>query len=120
MINVDKYREAILSGDPEELPCHIAAIRRHTEPCDGNSCLDCMQKNHIWFFSEHEPQLLKNGDGLKPGDRIMVRDNEDSAWVNRRFLFYYDGIFYCELVDSSIGNGEYISWKQARLPMEGE
>lgn len=74
-----------------------------------------------WLNAEHkEPPLLKNGDGLKPGDWIMVRDNEVSDWAKRRFLFYYDGMFYCELVHNSIGNGEYIPWKQARLPEKGE
>ena len=125
MLNVDKYRdkcrEAIMSEDVDtnELDCHIAALRG-IKDCVNCERSACMRESFRWLFSEYEPPLLKNGDGLKPGDWIMVKDCDGESWGKRQFLFYYNGRFYCELADNSIGYGEYISWKQARLPEEGE
>lgn len=124
MLNFDKYREEIFEeieiamkgSSPAPIVLAVSRVHnRHT----GEKC-DFFEPELEWLFSEYEPPLLKNGDGLKPGDWIMVRDCDGGCWVKRHFLFYYDGIFYCELVDSSIGNGEYVPWKQARLPEEGE
>ena len=120
MLNFDKYREAITSGDPEELPCHIAAVRRHTEPCDGNHCLDCMRENHKWLLDKYEPPLLKNGDGLKPGDWIMVRDCEAQSFVKRQFLYFYGHRFYCAHMGLTPLEDQIEWYKQARLPEEGE
>lgn len=97
----------------------------YDESCAEKRCEDCefytVEGIEKWLNAEHkEPPLLQNGDGLNPGDWIMVRDCDDGCWGKRQFLFYYNGRFYCELVDNSIGYGEYISWKQARLPEDGE
>lgn len=97
------------------------------ESCvERKKCEDCefynVESIENWLNAEHvepEPSLLENGDNLKPGDWIMVRDH-GGCWGKRQFLFYYNGRFYCELVDNPIGRGEYISWNQARLPMEDE
>lgn len=125
MLNVDEYREAILCGDPEKLPCYIAALRCHAEPCDGEHCLDCMRKNHEWLLKEYEPPLLKNGDGLKPGDWIMVREHEHDSWDKMRFACFVDGLFY--VIDDALGSEVFkesgtniTGWEQARLPEEGE
>ena len=124
MLNFDKYREEIFEeieiamkgSSPAPIVLAVSRVHnRHT----GEKC-DFFEPELEWLFSEYEPPLLKNGDGLKPGDWVMVRDCDGECWVKRQFLFYYSGIFYCELVDSSIGDGEYVSWKQARLPEEGE
>lgn len=124
MLNVDKYREEIFEeieiamkgSSPAPIVLAVSRVHnRHT----GERC-DFFEPELEWLFSEYEPPLLKNGDGLKPGDWVMVRDCDGGCWAKRQFLFYYSGIFYCELVDSSIGDGEYVSWKQARLPEEGE
>lgn len=121
MLNVEKYLGVIKSEIDENAcaskSCLIAKVRRGgvKQDCDRITCRDCEDESIEWLFSEHEQQLLKNGDGLKPGDWIMVRDCDGGCWAKRQFLFYYNGRFYCELVDSSIGNGEYVMWKQARL-----
>lgn len=120
MLNVDEYREAILCGDPEKLPCYIAALRCHAEPCDGEHCLDCMRKNHEWLLKEYEPPLLMNGNGLKPGDEIMVRDNEGEDWVKRQFVRYFNGLFYCAFKGCDISQCIFIWWRQARMPEDGE
>lgn len=99
----------------------------HGKNCGGKNCEDCefytVESIENWLNAEHkepEPPLLKNGDGLKPGDWIMVRDRDGENWRKRQFLFYHNGEFCCELVNNSIGNGDYIPWAQARLPEEGE
>lgn len=123
MLNVDKYREEIFEeieiamkgSSPAPIVLAVSRVyNRHT----GKKC-DFFEPELEWLFSEYEPPMLKNGDNLNPGDWIMVRDC-GGGWVKRQFLFYYNGSFYCELVDSSVGDGEYTSWDQARLLMEGE
>ena len=119
MLNVDKYRDeidrmiAIGGAKPSIVITRMCLEKTNLNSIDTAVALD-------WLFSEHEPQLLENGDDLKPGDWIMVKDFNGGKWLKRQFLFYYNGRFYCELVDNSIGHGEYISWMQARLPEEGE
>lgn len=42
---------------------------------------------------ECKPPLLQNGDGLKPGDWIMVRSKECEEWRKRRFMCFRRGMF---------------------------
>lgn len=122
MLNVDKYREEIMSDSVNRLECYIADLRGvGTVGCAHNLCKMCMQKSFKWLFSEHEPPLLENGDGLKPGDWIMVRDNDNQDWCKSVFLFYLDGEFYCvDGCDYIPKDGYFVNWKQARLPEDGE
>ena len=121
MLNFDKYREEILSGDLDELSCKIAVTRCHTELCNGNHCDVCCENSIKWLCQEYEPPLLKNGDDLKPGDWIMVRDEIGHAWKKRCFMCYKNGYFITTEGECSIGaTGRYEAWQQARLPMEGE
>lgn len=119
--NEDHYRETILRERDKgrEVSCIIADLRGETE-CDEDDCIECMERSWNWLYKEYRENVLKDGRDLKPGDWIMVRDGDGERWGKRQFLFYYNGKFYCELVDNSIGHGEYVSWKQARLPEEGE
>lgn len=74
-----------------------------------------------WLFSEYEPTLLENGDGLQPDDWVMVRDKDSEPWLKRRFLVYRNGLFYCVDGGFGINKSFYVyGWRQARLPMEGE
>lgn len=96
--------------------------------CGGKNCEDCefstVESIENWLNAEHEepePPLLENGDGLKSGDWVMVRDCDAHSWEKRQFLCYYNNMFYCA------SKGEYVGryvgvmgWQQARLPMEGE
>lgn len=117
MQNVDKYREEILSHGPDEVTCHdIAALRGRHEKCNGLFCGECNSNNYKWLFSEYEPPLLENGDGLKPGDEIMVRDRECTPWGKRQFIGYFNGLFF---VATPIEDRSY-GWRQARLPEKGE
>ena len=89
---------------------------RHT----GEKC-DFFEPELEWLFSEYEPPLLKNGDGLKPGDKIMVRDNNGQKWEQATYLFYFNEAFYCvDGVRYIAEEGNFVNWLQARLPMEGE
>lgn len=70
---------------------------------------------------EDEPPLLENGDGLKPGDKTMVRDNNEQNWVQATYLFYFNEMFYCvDGVRYIAEEGNFVNWRQARLPKEGE
>lgn len=126
MLNFDKYRDEIMSkgADAARLDCHIAALRGvGTVACAHNLCKMCMQASFKWLFSEHEPPLLENGDGLKPGDWIMVRDDDGDDWEKMPFLCYQNGRFYCPLNAPEIPTDctfAVCDWKQARLPEDGE
>ena len=72
MLNVDKYREEIddyitIDKDLVDLDCKIATLRGIIN-CGTYECDVCMRASLRWLFSKYEPPLLKNGDGLKPGD----------------------------------------------------
>lgn len=122
MTNKEFYGDKLLAIALEE-NCHKLHIAVYDESCLGRKeCEDCEFSSNErilqWLNAEYEkpePPLLENGDGLNPGDWIMVRDCDGERWGKRQFLFYYNGRFYCELVDNSIGHGEYVSWAHARL-----
>lgn len=98
------------------------------EECFGNGCSECkfstIEKISTWLNEEyHESELkyklLKNGDNLKPGDWIMVRNSHD--WRKRAFMCYKDGYFITSDGGETIGVcGGYSAWNQARLPEDGE
>lgn len=121
MLNVEKYlttiKEEIAKDACASKSCLIAKVRGDERPdCNDRTCRDCSDESLDWLFSEHEPPLLKNGDDLKPGDEIMVRDRECTPWGKRRFIGYFNGLFF---VATPIDDRAY-GWKQARLPEEGE
>lgn len=128
MLNVDKYREVIMSEDvnTNELDCHIATLRGMFKDCGNCECSACMRDSFKWLFSEYEPPMLKNGDGLKPGDWIMVSDDDDCSvtWHKNHFVCYYNATFFVvdDIENDNFNeNGTNITgWKQARLPEEGE
>ena len=98
------------------------------ENCIGNNCEDCifssMESIENWLNAEHvepEPPLLENGDGLKPGDLIMVRDASADKWHKRQFMCFYNGVFYtAEGPFDMVGHHTFSRWHDARLPEEGE
>lgn len=134
MLNVDKYREELLEEmkfKKEKLnDCEndnyngveiyfrsIEAVKRR----HGGGCSQFFSDDVKWLFSEYEPPLLENGDGLKPGDKIMIRDNDGQKWVQATYLFYFNEMFYCvDGVRYIAEEGNFVNWLQARLPMEGE
>lgn len=119
--NIDKFKKEILSGDREEIMCHIAALRGHEEECDGFHCSECEANSIYWLCVEYEPPLLKNGDGLKPGDWIMVRTEGLCGWKKRKFMCYAEGRFFVlDYGESFKECATYSRWKQARLPNEDE
>lgn len=127
MLNVEKYLGVIKSEIYENAcaskPCLIAKVRRGEvkQDCDRITCRDCEDESIEWLFSEYEPQLLKNGDDLKPGDWIMVRDEVGHAWKKRCFMCCKNGFFITTEGECSIcTSGRYEAWQQARLPEDGE
>ena len=133
MLNVDKYREELLEemernkknaneNDNDNLfgmkvyfRSIEAVMKRH-----GGGSTSYFSDDVKWLFSEYEPPLLENGDGLKPGDWIMVRKNEDGVWEEQQFLSYLDGWFYARKIVPDGWSEKIDRFRQARLPEEGE
>ena len=128
MLNFDKYREevekrvawAVREGCKNPKPAHLVLneiiIGKGLPYMKGNELVD-------WLFEEYELPLLKNGDGLKPGDWIMVKIFEDEEWVKRQFAFFHDGWFYYLRGGSNFAQLHLYSLlrsEQARLPEDGE
>ena len=126
MLNFDKYREevekraawAVREGCKNPMPAHLVLneiiIGKGLPYMKGNELVD-------WLFEEYEPPLLENGDGLKLGDWIMVRDGDGGSWRKRQFMCYFDNRFYCFKPHSQFKNEcDRVMWAQARLPEEGE
>ena len=116
MLNFDKYREEIdriieNGGAPHRMISRLCLQKTNLESVNADGVLD-------WLFSEYEQPLLQNGDSLKPGDWIMVRDCDDSMWRKCQFLCFIDGEFHTR---KDIGGYfSYVDYKQARLPEDGE
>ena len=112
MLNFDKYREEIMSHPEGPLGGVMSVYFGDVRTAYAED------KNVIrWLLSEYEPPLLKNGDGLKPGDWIMVSLLDgDTDWRKLKFVVFHNGYFYTE---SNVSK-DLIPWKRARLPEEGE
>lgn len=131
MLNVDKYREDLL----EEIKTRETANKENdNENSSGLIYFDSIgavkrkygggeslyfSDDVKWLFTEYEPPLLENGDGLKPGDWIMARYDDDAPWTKTQFLAYIDGMFYTR--EPLIGGAFKLAvYYQARLPEDGE
>lgn len=125
MLNVEKYmnviKEEIAENTCDSKSCLVAKVRNNNErpDCERRLCRDCEEESINWLFSEHQP-LLRNGDGLKPGDWIMVKDPDNEVWVKKIFAYYYDGRFYCANDIAFFKNGLLVNRTKARLPEDGE
>lgn len=73
-----------------------------------------------WLFSEWKPSLLKNGDKLKAGDWVMVKNSGDTIWRKRQFLCMYDDMFIVSGEGAHLPHGMHSGWEQACLPEEDE
>lgn len=133
MLNVDRYRDELLKemkfrkerlNDCENdsyrgVEIYFNSIKEVKKRHGGGSSVlygDVVE----WLFSEYEPPLLKDGNGLKPSDWIMVRDNDDSEWENRQFLAYFDGWFYARIVVPDGWVEKIDRFRHARLPEDNE
>lgn len=126
MLNFDKYVNEIVEERKNHtaLDCALLKIRiRHGagKSCANTPCSECREDSINWLCEEYKPQFLKNGDGLKPGDWIMVRDGDGVSWRKRQFMCYFDNRFYCFKPHSQFKNEcDRVMWAQARLPEDGE
>ena len=93
-------------GVPRYMLLRMCLQKTNLESIDTAEVLD-------WLFSEYEPQLLENGDGLKPGDWIMVRDVDSQSFVRRQFLYFFDGKFICSAPNHAPLEGFGEPWVQA-------
>lgn len=115
MLNAEKYREEIFREAKKEtggfpLACSVQNI----------SNVVGYENTIKWLLSEYKPPWLKNGDDLKPGDWIMVRDRLSEPWLKKQFAYYYCGSFYCSATDYALSTGICFGWNYARLPEKGE
>ena len=127
MLNFDKYREevekraawAVREGSKNPKPAHLVLneiiIGKRLPHMKGNELVD-------WLFEEYEPPLLENGDGMKPGDLIMVRQNFGEEWLRVKFAFFNNYFFYAISENASFDRDTMClsRWQQARLPEDGE
>lgn len=122
MLNFDKYREKIEKLDGYSLNCGLAELRGFDQDrCEKTDCGTCATDSLHWLVKKYEPPLLKNGDGLKPGDWIMVRYYTADKWHKRQFMCFYNGVFYtAEGLFDMVGHHTFSRWHDARLPEEGE
>lgn len=121
MTNVEKYIDEILNrvkwNKTVKETCFYP-FSYAVEHVSGISSSD-LEKNLKWLFSEYEPPLLENGDGLKTGDWIMVK-NDGLEWRKLQFLFFWDGYFLTTDGVSTPDTSCVVRWDYARLPEEGE
>ena len=117
MTNYDKHKDEILKLAKERYSDFYAAEALAAHDISGLADADNVIK---WLFDDYEPPLLKNGDGLNPGDWIMVRNDDD--WEPLRFVCYYNNNFWtlCDNGDWFHIGSKIIPWAQARLPEEGD
>lgn len=124
MLNHNKIEEQLMNAEPEDRACaaaHLRGIWCKHDGYDVEDCRDCMKESFAWLYEEeYEPPMLENGDGLKPGDWIMVRDDEGDSWERWRFLAYLDGWFYVLRTYHNGFDKMVCYFKQARLPKDGE
>lgn len=79
MTNKEFYFDKLLAVALED-NCHELRVVVYDESCIGRKkCEDCefssMENIENWLNAEHEePPRLQNGEGLKPGDWISVKD----------------------------------------------
>lgn len=129
MTNKEFYFDKLLAIALEDA-CEKSHRVIHGKNCWRKNCDDCefstVESIENWLNAEHvepEPPLLKNGDSLKPGDWIMVRDSETCYWDKLQFMCYYNNMFYCVENRKTMEEYSYLiasGWNQARLPTEGE
>ena len=126
MTNKEFYFDKLLAVALEDF-CHKLHTAFYDESCIGRKkCEDCefssVESIENWLNAEHkEPPRLQNGDGLKPGSRIMVRNDDKENWTGQVFLCFIYDYFVCVCDKKYIGHdGKYKLWNQARLPEDGE
>lgn len=120
MTNYDKHKGEILKLAEERYSDFYAAEALAAHDISGLADADNVIK---WLFGEYEAPLLKNGDDLKPGDWIMVRNCDTTSWEPRIFMCYNPQLDRSFVTMSFLANwysGGHECWRYARLPMEGE
>lgn len=126
MTNKGFYGDKLLAVALENA-CRKLRKAVYGESCAEKDCEDCefytVENIEKWLnaeYEEPETPLLENGDSLQPGDWIMVRDFDHQNWFKKRFAYFYGERFYCASNNLDLEDGELITWRQARLPIEGE
>lgn len=134
MTNKEFYGDKLMAVALEiacRTACRTLHINVYGESCaEREKCGDCefytVENIENWLNAEHvepEPPLLENGDGLKPGDWVMVRNRDGDKWQKRQFMCYFQSLDK-PFVTLEQMHGWYVGkhecWKKARLLEEGE
>ena len=82
----------------------------------GVHCGACHLRQAAWLFEEYkEPEVDWNNVAVDTP--ILVRDDENKAWIREHFAKYEDGAVFA-WVDGNTSwtaNGEKLIWKYAKL-----
>ena len=91
MLNAVKYKDEILDKYKE----YSGDVYSMFKAIDDIAKVSMSFNDAIkWLLSEYEPPLLENGDGLEQGQVIEVSEDGEK-WIERKFLTYYKGLFWC-------------------------
>lgn len=95
MTNKGFYGDKLLAVALENT-CRKLREAVYGESCVEKSCYNCefytVENIEKWLNAEYvepEPPLLENGDGLKPGDLIMVRDKNSDVWKKKTVPLFF-------------------------------
>lgn len=119
MKNYEKYAEKIkeykgLDFCEEVVKPYILK----SDNCSGLTCDVCHMRKMIWLLEEYEePEVDWNN--VKVDTPILVRDNENIAWMRRHFAKYENGAVYAwrEALTSwtASHDDDMTWWKYAKL-----
>lgn len=119
MKNYEKYAEEIKEYKGYDF-CRNFVLPRvlKSSNCLSNSdlqCSSCHMKQMVWLLEEYEEPEI-DWSKVAVDTPILVRDNENTAWVRRHFAKYEDGaIFTWGGGETSWTSGCMIRWKYAKL-----
>ena len=117
MINAEKYKDEILIKSKKYVgynyPLFKAIDSIKGVYMDFNETIE-------WLLSEYEPPELKSGDGLTSGQYIEVLNTDTEEWLRRKYITYYDGLFWCINEDTSLTHKVALGWEHARSLRLGE
>ena len=91
MKNYEKYAEKIKEYKGSDF-CEdfVKPYILKSDNCSGLPCDTCQMRKMVWLFEEYEEPEVDWSE-VEIDTPILVRDNENTAWVRRHFAKYEHG-----------------------------